>query len=122
MGARQVATLVAALFVSAPSFADPVEVTSPLTKFYVSIPLGASTARERTPTFGIAMQGNRPYESVNIDTRMLGFGPLAVIEAKWLIAGALAAGGVYAVSRKNDNRSATYNQQQNTPCSPCGNP
>jgi len=122
---RQVAVLVAALFVATPSLADPYDaITTPMTKFYVSIPLGASSAKERSLTYGIAMQGSRPYETINIDNRLVNnfFGPLASIEAKWVIAGALAAGGAYAVSRKNDNRSQTYSNQQNTPCSPCGNP
>ena len=125
MGARQLAALVAALFVATPSLADPYDsVTSPMTKFYVSIPLGGSTAKERTLTYGIQMQGSRPYEAINIDNRLVSnlFGPLALIEAKWLIAGAVAAGGVYAVSRKNENRSQTYNQQQNAPCPEAGNP
>ena len=117
MGAKQVAALIAALFVAAPSFADPLD-TTPMTKFYVSIPLGASTARERAPTFGIQMQGRKPYETVTIDSRLVNnfVGPLALIEAKWLIAGAVAAAGVYAVSRKNEDRSAQYNDQQNAPC------
>ena len=117
MGARQVAALVAALFVAAPSFADPLD-TTPMTKFFVSIPLGANTAKERAPTFGIQMQGRKPYETVTIDSRLVNnfAGPLALIEAKWLIASVVAAGGVYAVSRKNEDRSTSYSNQQNAPC------
>jgi hypothetical protein len=115
MGVKQVAALIAALIVSAPSLADPLE-TSPMTKFYVSIPLGASGSKQSAPTFGIQMQGRRPYETITIDSRLVNnfVGPLAAIEAKWLIAGAIAAGGVYAVSRKNQERSDQYNQQNAT--------
>jgi hypothetical protein len=122
---RQVAALVAALFAATPCLADPYDaITTPMTKFYVSIPLGANTAKERTLTYGIAMQGSRPYETINIDNRLVNnfIGPLAAIEAKWVIAGAIAAGGAYAVSRKNSDRSASYNQQQNAPCPEPGNP
>jgi hypothetical protein len=117
MGAKQLAALIAALFVAAPSFADSLD-TTPMTKFFVSIPLGASTAKERMPTFGIQMQGRKPYETVTIDSRLVNnfAGPLALLEAKWIIAGTVAAAGVYAVSRKNEDRAAAYSSQQNAPC------
>jgi hypothetical protein len=117
-----VAALVATAFVSAPSNADDIiqpQLNTPTTMFYVSIPLGASTAKERAPSYGLALQGKRQYEMVMLDSRMLNFaeGLLAGIEAKWLIAGVLVAGaGVYAVSqdrKRSDNYSSSQNQQQN---------
>jgi hypothetical protein len=112
-----VATLVAAALVSAASTAD--ETISPqttsTTTFYVSIPLGAVGAKERAPSYGLALQGRRPYETLIIDSRMFSFaeGMLAGIEAKWLIAGAVVVGaGAYAVS-KNKDRSDSYSGSQN---------
>jgi len=126
-----VAALIASAFVSAPSIADEIinpQITTPLTMFYVSIPLGGTTAKERAPAYGLALQGKRQYETVYLDTRTLNAfeGVLAGIEAKWLIAGAVVVGaGAYAVS-KNKDRSNNYqgsqNQQQNNPPPPsCDN-
>jgi hypothetical protein len=126
-----VAALVASAFVSAPSNADEIvnpQITTPLTMFYVSIPLGGATARERAPAYGFALQGKRQYETVYVDTRTLNAfeGMLAGIEAKWLIAGAVVVGaGAYAVSKdrkRSDSYSSSQNQQQNNPPPPpCDN-
>ena len=128
MGAKQVVLFAAALSASAPSIADDImlqpQLTVPTTMFYVSIPLGGHTPKERAPSYGLALQGKRQYETVMIDSRTfnLAEGLLAGIEAKWLIAGGLAvAGGVY-LSRRNDGRAASYsssqNNQQNNPPPP----
>jgi hypothetical protein len=120
-----VAAFVASAFVSAPSNADEIinqQITTPLTMFYVSIPLGGSSAKERAPAYGFALQGKRQYETLYVDTRTLSAfeGALAGIEAKWLIAGAVVVGaGAYAVS-KDRSRSTSYSssqnqQQQNSP-------
>ena len=127
-----VAALFAAAFASAPSNADEIITpqAQPMTMFYVRIPLGAASARDGAPAYGLALQGRSQYETVMVDSRMLNFaeGLLAGIEAKWLIAGAVvAAGGVYLVrqdNRRSDNYSASQNQQQNNPpppppCDPC---
>ena len=134
MGVQQVALFAAALSASVPSFADDIvlqQVTVPQTMFYVSVPLGGASAKERALSYGLALQGRRPYETVMIDRRTLGFaeGLLAGLEAKWLIAGGLAvAGGAY-MARKDSSRSSGYsssqNQQQNSappPPPPCTDP
>jgi hypothetical protein len=122
-----VAALVAAAFVSAPSNADELfnnQQVSPATMFYVSIPLGAVTAKQRTPTYGLALQGKRQYETIQIDSRMLNAfeGAVGGIEIKWLIAGAVVVGaGAYAVSqdkKRSDNYQGSQNQQQNSPPPP----
>ncbi|HUQ26223.1 MAG TPA: hypothetical protein VM140_11165 [Burkholderiales bacterium] len=126
MGVKQVAAFAAALFASAPSLADDVvfQQTVPMTMFYVSIPLGATTAKQQAPTYGFALQGKRQYETVLVDSRMFTFaeGLLAGIEAKWLIAGALAVGGgVYLANKdkgRSDNYSGSQNRQQNSPPPP----
>lgn len=125
MGVKQAAVFATALIASAPALADEIinqQITTPLTMFYVSIPLGGSSAKERAPAYGFALQGKRQYETVYVDTRTLSAfeGVLAGIEAKWLIAGAVVVGaGAYAVS-KNRDRSTNYSssqnqQQQNSP-------
>jgi len=105
MGVKQLGLFAAAaLAASAPSqaedFLNP-QLTSPGTMVYVSVPLGGSTAKERVPSYGFALQGKRQYERVMVDNRLFNAfeGMLAGIEAKWLVAGGLvAAAGIYAVS------------------------
>jgi hypothetical protein len=126
-----VAALVASAVVSVPSNADEInpqsQISTPLTMFYVSLPLGGSTAKERAPAYGFALQGKRQYETVRVDTRTLNAfeGLIAGIEAKWVIAGAVVVGaGAYAVSKNNDrsnNYSGSQNQQQNNQPPPCDN-
>ena len=122
-----VAALVAAAFASATANADEIvnsQLTTPMTMFYVNIPLGGGTAKQTAPTYGLALQGKRQYETVLIDSRMLTFaeGLLAGIEAKWLIAGALAVGGGVYMANKDKGRSNNYsgsqNNQQNSPPPP----
>src|SRR5688500_12713493 len=66
-------------------------------KFYFSIPLDARTPKEQAPAFGLQFQGRRAYETVMIDSRMLNFTGTG-IEAKWIIAGVVAAGAGVAVA------------------------
>jgi hypothetical protein len=126
-----VAALVAAAFVSATSRADDIlnsQLTTPMTMFYVNIPLGGGTARQTAPSYGLAIQGRKQSETVLIDTRMFTFaeGLLAGVEAKWLIAGALAVGGGVYMATKDKDRSNNYNNNQNNqqnsppppPCDP----
>lgn len=122
MGVKQVALFAAALSASAPSMADDImlqqQLTVPTTMFYVSIPLGGHTPKERAPSYGLALQGKRQYETVMIDSRTftLAEGLIAGLEAKWLIAGGLAvAGGVYLATKdkgRSNNYSSSQNQQQ----------
>jgi hypothetical protein len=119
---KQAVALLAAIGTSLAVHADEIlhpQSSAPMTMFYVSIPLGAATAKERAPSYGFALQGKRQYEAVRVDSRMLNAfeSLLGGIEAKWLIAGGVVvAAGVYAAS-KDDRRSETYsgsqNQQQN---------
>ena len=132
MGARQVAALAAALIASTPSFAlEPQDgVTTPGTMFYVSIPLGATTAKQQAPSYGLAFQGRRQYETVNVDSRQIrNFADaLGGIETKWLIAGGVVIAAGAAVALKNKDRSDNYNNNQNNqqaqqpPCPDPSNP
>ena len=141
MGVKPVTIfMAAALTASAPSQANDIlnsQLTAPGTMVYVSVPLGGSTAKERVPSYGFALQGRRQYERIMIDNRMLGLveGVVAGIEVKWLIVGAVVVGaGAYAM-RKDEDRSSGYsgsqNNQQNSgsnsgsnppPPPPCDNP
>ena len=125
MGVRQLTLVAAALIASAPAQAEESQVqnTVPMTMLYVSIPLGATTAKERTLGYGIAFQGKRQYETVHVDSRMLNAfeSVLAGIEAKWLIAGGVVvASGVYW-SRKDSGRSDNR-QNPNPPPPPSSCP
>jgi hypothetical protein len=76
------------------------------------------------PSYGLAFQGKRQYETVLVDSRMFNFaeGLLAGLEAKWIIAGALAVGGGVYMANKDKGRSNNYsssqNNQQNSPPPP----
>jgi len=117
MGVRQLTLFAAALIASAPAHSQEPQIqnTVPATMFYVSIPIGVTTAKERTFTYGLALQGKRQYETVYLDSRTFKAfeGVLAGIEAKWLIAGALAVGGGIYMSRKDDRRQDNYQSSQN---------
>jgi hypothetical protein len=81
----------------------------PSVLYYMSIPLDGVTRKDNEPIVGFALQGNRPYQAVRFDTRMMNFFGTG-LEAKWILAGALAAGGAVAVTRKD--KSVTQQQQQ----------
>ena len=116
-----VAALVAAAFTSTPSNADDFfnQQAAQTTMFYVSIPLGGVNAKQRAPSYGLALQGKRQYETIQVDSHMLNAfegALLGGIEAKWLIVGAVVVGaGAYAVSqdkKRSDNYQGSQNQQQ----------
>jgi len=117
MARKQLAALAAALaFVSTPSIAqDLATYQSPGVMFYYSIPLDARTPKEYTPNYGMRIQGNKPYEVVNLDKRLMNsFLPLGGLEAKFIIAGVVAAGAAVAVSHKNKSTQQSYQQAQQT--------
>jgi hypothetical protein len=81
----------------------------PSVLYFVSIPLDGITRKDNEPVVGFALQGSRPFQAVRFDSRMMNFLGTG-LEAKWLLAGAIAAGGAVAVSRKD--KSVTQQQQQ----------
>jgi len=122
MAVRQLTLVAAALIASAPAQAQEPQVqnTVPMTMLYVSIPVGATSAKERTLAYGLALQGKRQYETVYVDTRMLNAfeGVLAGIEAKWLVAGGVAvASGVY-LARRGGGASNSSSPPPAPPCEP----
>ena len=117
MAKKQLAALAAALaFVSTPSIAQDLSTyQSPGVMFYYSIPLDARTPKEYTPNYGMRIQGNKPYEVVNLDKRLMNsFLPLGGLEAKFIVAGVVAAGAAVAVSHKNKGTQQSYQQAQQT--------
>jgi hypothetical protein len=111
---KHVAALAALTLVSTPAAAfDTLSQQSPGVMFYFSVPLDApAKAFEKNLAAGLSIQGKRQYEVVNLDSRMfnrfLGTG----IEAKWIIAGVVAAGAVVAVASKDKSTSNAQQQQQ----------
>jgi hypothetical protein len=95
----------------------------PSVLYFVSIPLDGITRKDNEPVVGFALQGNRAYQAVRFDSRMMNFLGTG-LEAKWLLAGAVAAGGAVAVSRKDKSvtqqqRQQAQQQAQQPPAPPC---
>ncbi len=114
MAGKRVAAFAALICVATPSaaFDNPTQVTQGVT-FYFSVPLDAARhAKENTLAAGFAVQGRREYEKVNIDSRMINHFLGGGIEAKWIIAGVVAAGAVAVVATKDKSTSQSYAQQQ----------
>ena len=80
--------------------------------FYISVPLDAPRAKDQTFGAGFMVQGKRQADAFNFDSRMfnnfLGTG----LEAKWVVAGVVAAGAAVAVGSKSKSTSQSYQQQQ----------
>jgi hypothetical protein len=66
------------------------------------------------PNFGLQFQGFRPYQSVQVDYQSLKLLPAAIagLEAKYIVAGAVALGAAVAVAKKDKGTSQTMQQQQ----------
>ncbi len=113
-----IAALAALTLISTPcaAFDSPTQ-QSPGVMFYLSVPLDARQAKEQTLAAGLQIQGNRQYEKFKLDSRMFNdtrvlnfFG--TGIEAKWIIAGVVAAGTVAAVATKDKSTTNAQQQQQ----------
>jgi hypothetical protein len=92
----------------------------PSVLYFVSIPIDGITRKDNEPVMGFALQGSRPFQAVRFDSRMMNFLGTG-LEAKWLLAGAVAAGGAVAVSRKDKSvtqqqRQQAQQQAQQPPC------
>ena len=118
MGIKHIAVGVAAA--AATSFAAPAssqsgaahfsDIRSPMTGFYVSIPLDGTTRKEQQMNFGLQFQGLKPYQAVKVDYttfKLLGAG-IAGLEAKYIIAGAIAVGAAVAVAKQDKAKSESF--------------
>ncbi len=98
---------------SAPAAAfDDLRDTGPSTMFYLSIPLDARSAKEQMPAFGLQLRGQRPYETVRIDSRMFSFLPLGGLEVKWLVVGGVAVAAAVAAGKKDKEQEQAFQQAQ----------
>ena len=115
---KQIAAAAAALAVAMPVAASDLNQSAPGMMFFFSVPLDAKTPKQQMPSLGLSFQGERAYQRVVVDTRMfeaadrLGFGPIAGISAKWVVAGVVAAGATVAVASKDKKTTASQQQQQ----------
>ena len=106
------AAAAAATLIAAPAYSQ--ELNAPMTKFFFSIPLDASTKKEFTPNFGLQFQGSRPYQTMQVDYQTFKFlpGVIAAMEIKYIVAGAVAIGAAAAVAHKDKGTSQSFQQQQ----------
>ena len=72
--------------------------------FYVSVPLDAPQARDRTFGAGLLVQGKQ-QQTYNFDSRLFNNFLGSGLEAKWIIAGVVAAGAAVAVGSKSKTQS-----------------
>jgi hypothetical protein len=113
MGFRQIAALAALICAGTPAMAfDLPTQASQGVKFYITIPLEGRNAKEQEWSAGFAIQGKRDYEAVKVDSRMINNFIGGGIEAKWIIAGVVAAGAVAAVASKDKSTTASQQQAQ----------
>ena len=106
------AAAAAATLIAAPAFSQ--ELNAPMTKFFFSIPLDASTKKDFAPNFGLQFQGSRPYQTMQVDYQSFKFLPAAIaaMEVKYIVAGAVAIGAAAAVAHKDKGTSQSFQQQQ----------
>ena len=113
MGIKQVA-LAAALGASASVSTSALaqEIVTPMTKFFVAIPLDARNAKEQALNFGLQFQGSQPYQSVKIDYQSFKLLPAAAggLELKYIVAGAVAVGAAVAATHKSKSEQAQSQQ------------
>jgi hypothetical protein len=109
---KQIAALAAFACAATPAGAfDLPAQASQGVKFYFSVPLDGRNAKDEAFTAGFAIQGRRDYEAVTIDSGMINRFIGGGIEAKWVIAGVVAAGAAIAVASKDKSTTASQQQQ-----------
>lgn len=107
------AAIAALMAVATPASAFDIKDAGASTMFYISIPLDNSVARkDREWAYGLQLQGKREYQAVNIDSKMFSFLPMGGLEAKWIIAGVVAAGAAVAVAGKDKSTTSSLQTQQ----------
>lgn len=97
--------------VAAPCFAQDFRTADTSVLYFVNLPLGAQSRAERDPSLGFALQGRRTEQVFRMQLPLMKFIGGGVIEAKYLLLGAAAA-GVAAVAGGSDKSSETQKQQQ----------
>lgn len=84
------------IFAPAVQAFDPARTPTTSTFFYVSIPLDAKSAREREPSVALSLRGQRDYQVIYIDERMMS----RFVQAGFFAGAspALLVGGIAAVA------------------------
>lgn len=121
MGVKSLAVIAAACAAAGaalPSQAQ--ELRAPMTTFFMEIPLGARSAKEQAPNFGLQLQGSRAYQSLRIDQKMFRLLPaIAGVEATWIIAGAVGVAAVASIAHKDKATSHQLEQQKQQQLEAC---
>lgn len=113
MALKHITALAALTLISTPCAAlDSLMQQSPGVMFYMSVPLDGKAVKKEGPAFGMLMRGSREYEVVKLDSRMINNFIGGGIEAKWIIAGVVAAGAAVAVASKDKSTSTSQQQAQ----------
>jgi hypothetical protein len=97
------------------------EFRAPTTSLFVSVPLDARTKTEQQMNFGLQFQGTKAYQVVKVDYQTFKFLPAAIaaMEAKYIIAGAVAIGAAVVVAKQDKDKSESFQQQQATQAQNC---
>lgn len=113
MAKMTLAAAMAVLAFATPGLAFDAREAPASTIFYISIPLDAPPGRKAEPwSAGMLLQGRGDHPAINIDSRMLNAFSLNDIDAKWMIAGLVAAGAALAIGSKDKDTAASLQQQQ----------
>jgi hypothetical protein len=113
MALKKLAAAAAVLAFATPSLAFDTGEAGASTMFYISIPLDFRLPRKELQwSAGLQLQGKREYQAVRIDSTMLNAFSLNDIDAKWMIAGLVAAGAAVAIGSKDKSTTASLQQQQ----------
>ncbi len=108
---------------AAPCLAQDLRPAEPSVLYYLSLPLGAESRRDREPVVGFAFQGRRYAQAFRLDTRVLNLVESGAFEVKYLIIGAVAAGAAVAMGGKDKSVETQQAQQaeaeQQAAAQPC---
>jgi hypothetical protein len=99
------------LALATPCFGQELRPAEPSVLYFVSLPFGGESRRDREPLLGFAFQGKRHYESFRMDTRVLNLAGSGGFEVKYLVIGAVAAGAAVAMGSKDSSAEAQRAQQ-----------
>jgi hypothetical protein len=110
---KKLAATAALLACATPTLAFDTRDAGASTMFYISIPLDFRLPKKELQwTAGLQLQGKREYQAVRIDSTMLNAFSLNDIDAKWMIAGLVAAGAAVAIGGKDKSTTSSLQQQQ----------
>jgi hypothetical protein len=109
--ARSLALALPLAVLSLPCWAQDLRPAEPSVFYFISVPFGGESRRDREPLVGFALQGRRAYQSLRMDTRIFNLVGGGVFEAKFLIVGAVAAGAAVAMASKDKSVETQQAQQ-----------